>query len=64
MRKYLAKIMHLSSVDKHQKKLRDNYLFHNYLFSFKIVDGIKSFSIYWGITNFNNIITDNYQNTI
>jgi hypothetical protein len=54
IKKHLVKIINLLN-GKSDKDITDNYLFHNYLFSFNITNGIKNFRIYWGITNFEQI---------
>lgn len=64
VRKYLKKIFDIINTQT-SEKITDNYLFHNYAFSFTMNNsGIKIIKIHWGVTNINDLITDNYQNTI
>ncbi|MBN1496132.1 MAG: hypothetical protein JXA07_05145 [Spirochaetes bacterium] len=63
VKKYLFKIIQLLE-NATDETITDNYLFHNYLFCFQETNGVKILKIYWGITNFEGIITDNYQNTV
>lgn len=61
--KYIKRIYAIFSTTT-PENISDNYLYHNYLFSINIIDGIKCIRIYWGITNIEKALTDNYQNTI
>ncbi len=61
--KYLKRIIVIFNTHA-PENINDNYLFHNYLFCFNIFNGIKCIRIYWGINNFEKLLTDNYQNTI
>jgi len=62
VKKYLKKVMGIFSANP--INIGDNYLYRNYLFCFKIIDGITCINIYWGITDFQKLLTDNYQNII
>lgn len=61
--KYLKNIIKIFN-SQAKEIITDNYLFHNYAFSYKIINGTSRLVIYWGITNLEEILTDNYQNII
>ncbi|MBP7737304.1 MAG: hypothetical protein KA369_15095 [Spirochaetes bacterium] len=61
--KYLKNI-HFLINHKSTEEITDNYLFHNYYFSFNLKNGVRKIQIYWGFTNPEIILTDNYPNII
>ncbi|HPC41277.1 MAG TPA: hypothetical protein PLD91_10205 [Spirochaetota bacterium] len=63
VKKYLKNVIAIFSTNSIEK-IYDIYLYRNYLFSFNIIDGITCINIYWGITDFQKLLTDNYQNII
>ena len=46
------------------EEIYDKYLFHNYYFSFTSQNGVRKIQIYWGISNPELILSDNYPNII
>jgi hypothetical protein len=63
VRKYLKRIIVIFST-RTPEYISDNYLYRNYGFSLNIINGIKCIRIYWGISNLEDLLTDNYQNII
>jgi hypothetical protein len=63
IKKYLKKIITMLNTET-LERITDKYLYRNYAFSFSIVKGIKHIKIQWGISNLNDLLTDNYQNII
>ncbi len=61
--KYLKKI-HILINQKSIEVITDNYLFHNYYFSFTFKNGVRKIQIYWGFTDPEILLTDNYPNII
>ncbi len=60
--RYLKKIFIINK--KSTEEIRDKYLFHNYFFSFTSKNRVRKIQIYWGITDPQVILTDNYPNII
>lgn len=63
VKKHLKKII-VTCSNKTASQINDIYMFRNYFFSSEIINGIRKITIYWGITDFEMLLHDNYRNII